>query len=65
MDADQALAHVIRLLDERVLQIQEILADDACKTIEEYKKLCGEVKGLFTARNYITDLNKTMENSDE
>jgi len=65
MDASQALAHVTRLLDERILQLQESLADDNCRTIEDYKKVCGEVKGLFAARNYITDLNKTMENSDE
>ena len=65
MDASQALAHITRQLDERILQLQDSRADDNCKTIEEYKKVCGEVRGLFTARNYIIDLNKTMENSDE
>ena len=65
MDANQALAHLIRKIDELILQIQESVAGDSCQTIEEYKKLCGEVKGLFTARNLILDLNETMESSDE
>ena len=34
-------------------------------TLDEYKKVCGEVRGLLTARNYIIDLNKAMENSNE
>jgi hypothetical protein len=27
--------------------------------------VCGMIQGLLTARNYITDLNKSMESSDE
>jgi hypothetical protein len=27
--------------------------------------MCGEVQGLLTARLYITDLRKALENSDE
>lgn len=56
---------LIKQLDDKVLQLQEALADGRVDDIGEYKKVCGEIRGLLTARNYITDLNKAMENSDE
>lgn len=65
MLADKALNILVKQLDDRILQLQEALADGRVESFDEYKKVCGEVKGLLTARNYITDLNKAMENSDE
>ena len=65
MEADKAFDVLKRQIDDRVLQLQEALADGRVETYDEYKKVCGEVRGLLTARNYITDLNKAMENSDE
>ena len=35
------------------------------KDFSEYKAMCGEIKGLLTARMYIKDLQQRMENSDE
>ena len=61
----RALNVIISHLDERILSLQESLADGHANDFSEYKKLCGEVKGLFTARNLILDLNETMESSDE
>jgi hypothetical protein len=65
MQHDKVANVLIKQIDDRVLQLQEALADGRVETYDEYKKVCGEVRGLLTARNYITDLNKTMENSDE
>lgn len=65
MQYDKVANVLIKQIDDRVLQLQEALADGRVENYEEYKKVCGEVRGLLTARNYITDLNKTMENSDE
>jgi len=65
MEADKAFDVIKRQIDDRVLQLQEALADGRVETYDEYKKVCGEVRGLLTARNYITDLNKAMENSNE
>ena len=56
---------LVQQLDEKAMQLQEALAAGRVETFDEYKKVCGEVRGLLTARNYITDLNKAMENSDE
>ena len=65
MLADKVFNVLVKQLDDRILQLQEALADGRAESFDEYKKVCGEVKGLLTARNYITDLNKAMENSDE
>ena len=65
MEADKAFDVIKRQIDDKVLQLQEALADGRVETYDEYKKVCGEVRGLLTARNYITDLNKAMENLNE
>jgi len=65
MQADRALEVLTKQIDDKILQLQEYIAYGNVNSFEEYKKVCGEVTGLLTARNYITDLNKAMENSDE
>lgn len=62
---DKALNHLMSQIDSKVLQLQEALADDNVKDFAEYKKICGEVKGLLTARLYITDLQKRLEHQDD
>jgi hypothetical protein len=56
---------VIKKIDDKVKQLEEHLASKGAKTYDEYCEMCGEVKGLLTARNFLTDLTKNMENSDE
>ena len=56
---------LIQHLDEKALQLQEALAAGRVETFEEYKKVCGEIRGLLTARGYALDLKQTMEKSDE
>ena len=65
MEADKALNIVVKTIDNKVVQLQEALADGRVVSFDEYRKVCGEIRGLLTARNYITDLNKSMESSDE
>ena len=65
MEADKALNIVVKTIDNKVVQLQEALADGRVEIFDEYRKVCGEIRGLLTARNYITDLNKSMESSDE
>ena len=62
MDAFDVL---VEQLDEKVAQLKDYLADGKAESFEEYKKLCGEIRGLLIARGYILDLKQTMENSDE
>jgi hypothetical protein len=65
MNADTALDHLTRQLNEKVIQLQEALADGRVDTFEEYRKVCGEVKGLLTALSYVTDLKRKLEHSDD
>jgi hypothetical protein len=41
------------------------LADGKAEDFSEYKKMCGEVKGLLTARLYIQDLQERIINNDD
>lgn len=65
MEADKALNIVVKTIDNKVVQLQEALADGRVENFEEYKKVCGEIRGLLTARGYALDLKQTMEKSDE
>ena len=62
MDAFDVL---ISEIDEKVEQLQEFLAQGRAESYEEYKKVCGEIKGLLTARSSALDLKHLIENSDE
>lgn len=61
----KATAVVINKIDDKVKQLEEHLGSKGAKTYDEYCEMCGEIKGLLTSRNFLTDLTKNMENSDE
>ena len=56
---------LLKQIDEKVQQLEEDLSTGSAKDFSEYKAMCGEIKGLLTARMYIKDLQQRMENSDE
>ena len=62
MDAFDLL---IQQTDEKVTQLKDHLAEGKASSYEEYKRLCGEIRGLLTARGYTLDLRNKLENSDE
>ena len=64
-EVKQALDLMVQRIDEKVKQLEEALGAKSAKTYDEYCVMCGEITGLLTARRYITDLTKNMENSDE
>lgn len=63
--AQKALEILVEQLDEKVQQLQEHVSNGNINQFEEYKRTCGEIKGLLTARGYILDLQQRMEQSDE
>lgn len=63
--AQTALEILVEQLDEKVRQLQEHVSNGNISVFEEYKRTCGEIKGLLTARGYILDLQQRMEQSDE
>ena len=56
---------LVKQTDEKVVQLKNYLSEGRVETFDEYKKLCGEIKGLLIARGYALDLQQTMENSDD
>ena len=62
MDAFEVL---IKQADEKVEQLKDYLADGKAESYEEYKKLCGEIRGLLIMRGYTLDLKQRLETSDD
>jgi len=60
-----ALEVLVKQIDEKVEQLSEFLAQGRAETYEEYKRMCGEIKGLLIARGNTLDLKHNMEHSDE
>ena len=60
-----ALDVLVQQLDEKAQQLREYIGEGKSESFEEYKRLCGEIKGLLTSRRYMTDLKHNMEHSDE
>jgi hypothetical protein len=61
----QATKVVTDNIDKKVKQLEEALGAKAAKSFDEYCAMCGEIRGLLTARNLLTDLTKNMEKLDE
>ena len=52
-------------IEDKVSQLQIALADGNANDYSEYKKMCGEVKGLLTARLFISDLQERLKTNDD
>ncbi len=61
----KATSVVVNNIDEKVKQLEEHLGSKGARTFDEYCEMCGEIKGLLTARKFLTDLTKNMEQLDE
>ena len=60
-EAIRALAHVQKEI-EKILQEQTaFLAASRADSFDEYKKVCGVIRGLNLADNIINDLVQRME----
>lgn len=56
---------LIQQADEKIEQLKDFLAEGKAESFEDYKKLCGEVRGLLIMRGYTLDLKQRLENSDD
>jgi hypothetical protein len=58
-----------RVLREKLRTDMNNYADDlaggACRSFDEYQKLCGLIQGLAIAERYLIDLAEKVEQSDE
>jgi hypothetical protein len=56
---------IVQQIDEKATQLKDYLSEGRSESFEDYKKTCGEIKGLLIARGYTLDLKQRLENSDE
>jgi len=62
----QDFAHVLNAqIREDMNNYADHMAGGACRSFEEYQKLCGVIQGLATAESYLLALLKKVENNDE
>lgn len=60
-----ALEVIVEQTDDKISQLKDYLAEGKAESFEEYKRLCGEIKGLLTVRGYALDLQQRLENMDD
>ncbi|NDG64747.1 MAG: hypothetical protein EBY29_14995 [Planctomycetes bacterium] len=64
--SDYKLLAVVAKEIEKVRQEQiAFIAASRADTFDEYKKVCGVIRGLSLAENIINDLVQKMEKSDD
>lgn len=60
-----ALDILIQQIEAKLQQLKEYIGEGKPETFEEYKRLCGEIKGLLIAKSYALDLKQRLELTDE
>ena len=56
---------LVDVLDKDIKAKRDWVASGQAKDYSEYQKICGEIKGLFSARQEALDLKRKMEHSDD
>jgi hypothetical protein len=56
---------LVQQLNEKIEQVKEAVASGNFDKFEDYKKTCGEIRGLLIARGYVLDLKDRMEKLDD
>lgn len=56
---------LVKQADEKIAQLKDHLAEGKAESFEEYKKLCGEIRGLLIMRGYTLDLKQRLETANE
>lgn len=62
---DKTLEILLLEYKDRMDMLSEALIRGNCPTIEEYRYICGQLRGLEAACAIIVDFQKRSENSDE
>ena len=62
MDGFESLTSQI---DEKISQLKDYLSNGRASSYEEYKALCGEIRGLLLARGYTLDMQQNLEKLDD
>ena len=62
---DKIIGAVLEELRARRTQLSDAVAQGNIKTFEDYKFMCGEIRGLTAVEMYLVDLAKNLEPFDE
>jgi len=62
---DKTLEILLDEFKDRINMLSEAIVRGNCPTIEEYRYICGQLRGLEAACGIVADFRKRMENSDE
>ncbi len=65
MNDYKALALAVKEINKIQQEHAAFLAASRADSFDEYKKVCGIIRGLAIAENLINDLVQKMEHSDE
>jgi len=56
---------VVRRIDEDIASKQAQVGEGKCTSFEDYKNVCGQIRGLMFARDHIEATLKNIEEEDE
>lgn len=62
---DKNLEYLLDQYKDRMQMLTEAIARGNCKDFEEYRFVCGQLRGLEAACSVIQDLKERLENSDD
>ena len=65
LDVQQFAEALNQMLRRDMNNLADDLASDSCKTMENYRSICGRIRGLADAETYLKDLAKKLEGADE
>ena len=52
---------VLKHIDEKVTQLKDAVCSERIESFEVYKQMCGEIRGLQTAKGYVMDMKDKLE----
>lgn len=62
---DKIIGVILGELRARRTQLSEAAASGAAKNYEDYRYMCGEIRGLTNVEMYLLDLAKNLEHFDD
>ena len=62
---DKIIGVILNELRARRTQLSEAAASGTAKNYEDYRYMCGEIRGLTNVEMYLLDLAKNMEHFDD
>ena len=62
---DKNLEYLLDQYKDRILMLQTAIGRGNCISFDEYRFVCGQLRGLEAACAIIIDLKERLENSDD